>query len=165
MKASEPLSWAKPLQDYGDGLSRTAPSILGTHRGPTACLNVVNAQPGFLYYHCRSLSQDVMRFEMEGWRRVVPGRDPETLAAGKFHGDEQGSSNNGAVSATPELVLMRIHEDDYRPIAEAKEAANKAALTAADEQYLDRGEGLTERIGAGANRGPVYYRERGHGYS
>lgn len=165
MKTSQPLSWAKPLRDYGDGLSRTAPGILGTHRGPTSCLNVVNAQPGFLYYHCRSGSHDVRRFELSGWRVVQKGRDPEYLDSGQFFGHDQGSNNSGAVSATPELILMKISEDDYRPIAEAKEAANKAALHAADEQYLDRGASLTEQIGAGGDRGPVYYRDRGHGYS
>lgn len=173
MNAGIPLEFVAPLRRFttrsGDTDLRRRPSELGTHTGRFRNCNVLNAVPGFIYWHERKTEADIASMEAEGYEVVDPAIHPERLA-GQLAGHRpfgllQGKNMDGGLSASHELVLMRIHISKLRANAERKARANRAQLEEADRDFKDRGEQLANRIGAQAapNRGPLYYAVPGHG--
>lgn len=174
-EAGRPLSLLKPLRRYTTSLTDDDPSvrpgIMGCHKGRFSNFNILNAVPGYTYFHARKTEADVTEKLVEGWEIVDPKKGhPERLAGAGIgelpFGRHQGKTADGGLSATHEHILMRIHKDALRELAERKAQRNRARLEDADAEFLDKGNQLQQRVGPAAapNRGPLYYRHSGHGF-
>lgn len=164
-RAGASLAALRPLRRYHAHRpgGHASPNAIGSHRGPFAALNPVNTQPNYLYYWQRKNPNDVMRFQILGWK-VVTSSDPERIL--NAIGEEIPINADGSLSAFPDIILMKIHVNEYRLISEQKMRANEVALKGAEAEFESRGEQLAQRIGsehAGMERGPLYTKGRGHG--
>jgi hypothetical protein len=180
--AGIPAEWLKPRRRYSTGLGdtdeRLKPDMMGMHRGRFTNLNILNAADDYVYWHelkdPKSDYASVTEKLIEGWEIVDPNKGHrERLAtpaqAGDlpFGRDQSSQPRDGGLSATHELILMRIHKDALRDVAERKAAANKAQLQHTGRDFQARGEQLAHQVGdsAGANRGPLYFARGDHGYA
>jgi hypothetical protein len=134
---------------------------IGTHRGNSEALNIRNPQPGFHYYYERSKPANILRRLNEKWE-FVKDTDPEQWGAQLP--PEVGQALDG-LKAYGDVVLMRIHEDNYRVLRDQKALLAKASREGTTDDWTNKGHQQASKLGDRAPSDDMYYARRGHGNS
>ena len=152
--AGEDQSLYRPLDHKGN----YTPGAVGCHKGHMECLNVQNAQPGYVYYYIRTDSGSVRTALRRGWEPVKLA-DPERM------GDEKeldlAAAGLDSSLTRNDIVLCRMPEARYR---EWREQLNRLSEGTGDDyssEYLEKGRSLQE---ATASADPLYFKGAGHGF-
>ena len=153
-----------PINELGE---RRA-GVRGSHLGPASGLNIQGAQPGMVYKWIRHPKHDrggaqLQRFVNMGYEVVPPG-DPE-------YKDREASLQYSQLGVDGyqvhgDVLLVRIPEEKERERQEFRTLQNQIAMTGGADEYLSRGEDLSNRYGlTDRAEGPIYYKGPGHGLS
>ena len=131
---------------------------LGNHKGPNGHLNVRNPQPGFNYHWIVRRRNRVARRAAQGYEMVTADH-PEEFGD-DLNPDIQRSIDS--VKESQDVVLMRIPVEKKLEINREKRRQANLALKGAEEDYLDRGERASDRLGDVAPSDSLYYKRSSH---
>ena len=156
-----PREAIRPL-DYNEP---GAVSVRGNHRLGSSTLNVHNPQQGYIYYWCRHPRHDrggamLQQFLNEGWELVTKQHPEYRGRETDLHYSELGLDG---YQAHGDVLLIRMHEDQYREWKAARDALKEAQsnVDGGLDEYLEKARGIEEKYGS--NDKPLYYRTSGHG--
>lgn len=137
------------------------PKVFGCHVGPMQHFNVVNAQPGFLYYYPNRTPAGVRKAGFQGWKVVGPG-DPEHGMAAQD--PNMKAAGLDGIQGLHDVVLCKMPESRYRVHREPIEAQNRQQNPDTGGELESKNQSLEGAIARYGSRFG-FFKQRDHGFS
>lgn len=138
-------------------------NTIGDHRASFSALNVRNPRPGYRYFYENSAVRGGAKVlqRLNRGAELVEDTDSEQWG-GALPNSVQ--AQNGSFKAFGDVVLMRVRNEVYNEWQREKQELADRALNKSRDDFRDRGEMMSRRLGpmAPADR-DLYYSRPNHG--